>query len=186
VHIMLSLLAQYIRRTASFREAAHKILGIHEAATSRVVILDHAYKELAALSVRQDELIRQALRCAENRLFRAAHVMVWAAIMDFIEEQIERKGLRSLKKVRPNWKISSIQDTRELYPEYQIIEAGRDMGLYSRSLCKALHGLLNKRNECAHPSDYFPDLNQTLGYISEIINRIEMILPGKQQSQISV
>jgi hypothetical protein len=40
---------------------------------------------------------------------------------------------------------------------------------------KALHGLLNRRNECAHPSEYFPDLNQTLGYVSELFSRIEWL-----------
>ena len=40
---------------------------------------------------------------------------------------------------------------------------------------KALHGLLNRRNECAHPSDYFPDLNETLGYLSELFQRIEYL-----------
>jgi hypothetical protein len=37
---------------------------------------------------------------------------------------------------------------------------------------KALHGLLSRRNECAHASDYFPDLNETLGYVVELFQRI--------------
>jgi hypothetical protein len=37
---------------------------------------------------------------------------------------------------------------------------------------KALHGLLNKRNECAHPSDFYPDMNGSLGYISELLSRV--------------
>lgn len=42
---------------------------------------------------------------------------------------------------------------------------------------KALHGLLNRRNECAHPSEYFPDLNETLGYIGELFKRIKQLQP---------
>ena len=64
---------------------------------------------------------------------------------------------------------------REKYPEFQIIEAAKDMKILTKSEMKALHGLLSKRNECAHPSEYFPDLNETLGYISELLNRIGKI-----------
>ncbi len=42
-------------------------------------------------------------------------------------------------------------------------------------MMKALHGLLNKRNECAHPEDYYPSLNDTLGYLDEIFKRIGML-----------
>jgi hypothetical protein len=45
----------------------------------------------------------------------------------------------------------------------------------SKSERKAFHGLLNRRNECAHPSDFFPDMNQSLGYISEIVSRLEAL-----------
>ncbi len=37
---------------------------------------------------------------------------------------------------------------------------------------KALKGLLTERNECAHPSDYEPDLNETLGYVSKVLKRV--------------
>lgn len=101
--------------------------------------------------------------------------MVWAAMMDFIEQRIVLDAFKKLRKIRPNWNVRSIEALRESYPEYQIIDAGKDMALYSKTVAKALQGLLNKRNECAHPSDYYPDLNQTLGYISEVMSRIEMI-----------
>jgi hypothetical protein len=55
---------------------------------------------------------------------------------------------------------------------FQLIEAARDLGLCTRTEMKALHGLLNKRNECAHPSDYFPLVNETLGYVAEVLQRI--------------
>ena len=38
---------------------------------------------------------------------------------------------------------------------------------------KSLHGLLSKRNECAHPSDYEPEFSETIGYVSELLNRIK-------------
>ncbi len=166
---------RYIKCCKTFTAAAHDILGMHETSPSRIVILDDAYRNLDILSVKQDELIRQGLRCLENKLYRAAHVMVWSAMIDFIEELILKAGMKKLKNIRPNWSFSSIEDIRENYPEYQIIQAGKDLELYSKNFCKAIQGLLNKRNECAHPSNYYPGLNESLGYISEIINRIKTL-----------
>jgi hypothetical protein len=66
---------------------------------------------------------------------------------------------------------------REYVNEFQLIEATLDLGLSTKNEVKALHGLLNKRNECAHPSNYYPQLNETLGYVSEVLQRIKTLQP---------
>ena len=53
--------------------------------------------------------------------------------------------------------------------------SGKSTGLTSKTVTKALLGLLNKRNECAHPSEYYPGLTETLGYVTELLQRIEAI-----------
>lgn len=171
------MLTQYLKRALLFERDAHTILAIHESAPSRLILLEDTYKKLGVLSVRQDELFRQALRCIENELFRAAHVMAWAGFMDYLEDKIASDGLKQLRSIRTNWKVGNIEELRENYPEYQLIEAAKDLGLCSRTEMKGLHGLLNKRNECAHPSDYFPLLNESLGYISEILQRVAHLQP---------
>ena len=171
------MLSELLGRVRAFQREAHQVLSVHEAAPSRIVLLEHTYRRLGALSLRQDELLRQALRCIENELFRAAHVMAWAGFMDFLEEKMASDGLKKLQAMRPAWKASSIEELRESVVEYQLIEAARDLGLCSKTEGKALHGLLNKRNECAHPSNYFPSLNESLGYASEILQRIGQMQP---------
>lgn len=166
-------------RTRKFEKVAHSILGTHETSPSRIVLLENTYKQLSGLSLKQDELFRQALRCVENQLFRASHVMAWAGFMDFLEEKLSSDGFAKLKHSRPNWKFKSPEDFREQQTEHAIIEAAWDVGLCTKSEMKALHGLLNKRNECAHPTDYFPDLNETLGYFSELLKRIRVLQPKK-------
>jgi hypothetical protein len=161
-----------LARTIS--ENAHKILSKHESSKSRVILLEDTYNKLETLSIKQDDLLRQAMRCVDYELFRASHVMAWSAMADFIEEIIERDSFSSINKIRPKWNIGNKHDLRERFPESQIIDAMKDAKIISKNFSKALHGLLNKRNECAHPSDYYPDLNATLGYISEIIQRINM------------
>lgn len=169
------MIRNLLSKARAFEQEAHVILSYHETSLSRVVLLDETYKALGQLSLRQDELFRQALRCLEGQLFRAAIVMAWAGFMDYLEEKIISDNFNKLRKVRPNWPTKTIEDLREHVPEYQIVEASKDMALCSRNETKALLGLLNKRNECAHPSNYSPDLNESLGFISEVLHRIEML-----------
>jgi hypothetical protein len=174
---MMDTARSYVGKARAFESEAHSILAAHETSVSRVIVLDATYRDLAALSLRQDELMRQALRCVETGLFRAAHVMGWAAFMDFIEDKLGSDGLKRVKAERPAWKGSSMAEMREYVPEMQLVEICRDLGLCTKNETQALVGLLRKRNECAHPSNYFPGLNETLGYLSELLQRIKMLQP---------
>jgi hypothetical protein len=96
--------------------------------------------------------------------------------MDFIEEKILAKGFSLLHSIYPAWsKFKTLEELRENVPEYQLVECTKELKICSKTEVKALHGLLNKRNECAHPSDFYPELNESLGYISEIIKRISQL-----------
>lgn len=170
-------LDQVLGRARAFEREAHGILAVHEAAPSRLVLLEDTYRRLTALTLRQDDLLRQALRCVENELYRAAHVMAWAAFMDFLEEKLASDGLVKLRSLRSAWKASSVEELRENVVEHQLIDAARDLGLLGKTEAKALQGLLSKRNECAHPSSYFPGLNETLGYVAEVLNRVGQLQP---------
>ena len=163
----------FLGKIQRFEKESHIIFSSQEMAKSRVVNLGHTYKRLSGLSLNQDELFRQALRCVENELYRAAHVMAWAGFVDFLDEKLASDGFIKLKTERPKWSFSSLEDLREISTEFARIEAVKVVGLCNKTEMKAFHGLLNKRNESAHPSVYYPDLNETLGYISELLKRIE-------------
>jgi hypothetical protein len=160
---------------------ARRLLARHEASASRTVTLEDSYARLAKLSLRQDEAFRECLRAIEATLFRAAHVIGWAGFMDFLHEYLAADGLKALKDVRPKWNLSGLDDLRD-WGDFQVIEAGRDAHFYSKTTMKALHGLLGRRNECAHPSDYYPDFNQTLGFIAELFQRIEFLQSKRPQT----
>lgn len=166
---------RYVTKVLKVRSEAHSILSMQENSRSRVISLEESYNKVENLSVKQDDLFKQSLRCIENELYRAAHVMGWAAFIDYLETIIEEDNFVSLNISRPKWNIKSLIQLRESYPEAQIIDAMRDANLIGKSEAKAFHGLLTRRNECAHPSDYYPDLNSSLGYISEILKRIELL-----------
>ena len=171
MHQIPTILAQ----VQGFQQEAHAILGAHETSKSRVILLEETYEKLTGFNLRQDELFRQALRCVENGLFRAAHVMAWSGFMDFLEDKVASDGFKKLRAARPKWRFKSLEDLREQFTEYAIIETSRVAGLCTKTEMKALLGLLNKRNECAHPSNYFPELNEALGYISELLQRVESL-----------
>lgn len=125
-------------------------------------------------------MLRQALRCLEEEVYRAAHVMAWAAIADYLEEYLAEDGFAKLNAARQKWKVIDLDDLKDRFGEHAIIESMKEVKLITKGQMKALHGLLSKRNECAHPSGYFPDLNQTLGYVSEILSRLRTLQAKRQ------
>ena len=128
------------------------------------------------MTQRQSSLFNESTEALEHGLYRSAHVLSWAGFIDYLEQKIASDGLVLLKKVKPELnKYSSIEEIAEHVAEYYLIEYAYQMKLLTKKEKGVLHGLLSKRNECAHPGDYQPDMNETLGYISELLNRIEVL-----------
>ncbi len=172
---MTYLLDEVLKRVSQMEEEAIGVLGNHDAATSaRVITLEETYGALSRLSVDQDELFREALRAVEMELFRAAHVLAWAGFVDFLHQYLWDHFETALQEEREAWKLKSPEDLRER-SDHAVIETGRAVGAYRKTVMKALHGLLNTRNECAHPTGYYPGLNETLGYISGVFGRISFL-----------
>lgn len=168
-------LQTWANRLSRFENEAHDIFGVIESSVSRKVTLDQSYVKLDGLSLQQDEIFRQALRCVENQLYRAAHVMAWAGLVDCLQMLAASDGFSALNRARLKWQLSSIEQLAENYTEHAVIEALQAAKIITKREMKALHGMLSKRNECAHPGAYFPSYNETLGYISEIFSRIEKL-----------
>lgn len=104
-------------------------------------------------------------------------MLAWAGFIDYLHELLIPAHLAALQAALPKWGLRSAEDLCE-HAEYQVIEAGRTVSVYNKTTMKALHGLLDKRNECAHPTGYFPDLNETLGFIGELFNGIQKLQPS--------
>ena len=172
---MLEVLRNFLTRARAFENESHSILATHETTVYRVITIEDTYSILTKLSLQQEKLFREALRCVENQLFKAAHVMAWAAFMDYLEDKMIAEYLVDIKIVRQKWSINSKEDLREQATEYLLIAVCREVKLFNKNEEKAFQGLLNTRNECAHPSGYSPALNETLGYISQLLNRINTL-----------
>ena len=119
----------WAEKLARFQAEAVSQFSTIESSPERRFTLDKSYLSLKRLNIKEDELFRQALRCIELEVYRAAHILAWCGYMAIVGKAEQ----------------------------------------------KAMFGMLSKRNECAHPTDYFPDLNQSLGYIAEIFSRLEKL-----------
>ncbi len=160
---------------ASFQEDLAKHLAKRERSVHRVMTLEESYRKLTSLSLKQDELMREALQCLEAGFYRPAHVGAWAATIDYCHEwATEPARLAKIKSVRPKTKLD-VQDDFHDMTDHAFFEALKAAGLIPKSVMKGFHGLLNKRNECAHPEDYKPSVNDTLGYVDELMKRMDYL-----------
>lgn len=167
--------AEILTACDRFKTDAEEILGFSETSVHRVAGLSVSYERLDAISAMQSDMLRQALRCVEVGVFRGAHVLAWAALADYLQRRAAEDGFTALSTVRPKWGISTLDDLRDTIGEHNLIEGMHSASLITKSEKKTLLALLTKRNECAHPTDYFPDLNQSLGYVSECISRLDSL-----------
>lgn len=149
-----------------FNEATDSILAKYELSPKRAIVIEKTYRDLNALNSKQEQLIRESLKCIEVKLFRASHVLAWAALIDFLEDLLIRKVYTSTSK----------DELQDKYGDSNILDQLKSHKILTTIREKSLRGLLNKRNECAHPSSYNPDINQTLGYVSEVIDRLRSLM----------
>jgi hypothetical protein len=169
-------IADLVDSVYSFRNEAEKILGFSEHSVHRLADVSRSYGELDSLTALQADMLRQSLRCIEVGVFRGAHVLAWASLADYMQILAGRDGFVRINLKYPKWNLNSIEDLRDSIGEYQLVEGLNGSGIITKNEKKALHGLLNKRNECAHPTDYYPDLNQALGYVAECIMRLKAMI----------
>jgi hypothetical protein len=166
------------RVVSKLRTEINSILSKHETSKTRIITIEQTKARVGSLSIKQEELLNDSIICLEHGLFRASHVMAWASFIDFLEEKMSSDGLVKAKTTRADWcKYGSIEEVREYVGEYTIIEVAKGIGLISKSEMKRMHGFLSIRNECAHPSNFYPNLNEALGYLSNILQLISGIKP---------
>lgn len=176
--MLLDPVHKIVRQVDAFRVSAHEVLSRHEVASeSRVISLESTRRQLQGLTLNQSDLLREALDCIELGKFRAAHVAAWQALIDLLTEKIASDGFVALGGVRTRWPaFATVEELREFTNEHELVNVAKDLGLIAKSEVRILHGMLSERNECGHPSSYHPGLNESLGYVAKIMNRMEKML----------
>ena len=129
-----------------------------------------------SIDLAESELLKLAQKCVDHDLYLPAYVMAWAAFMEFLFEKLSADGLVALRALHPAWQGDNIREIAEYVPEREFVESLKPLGFCTKNEQSGFVSLLQRRNECAHPtSGYRPGLNETLGYISELLNRTKAL-----------
>ena len=165
-------IGRILESARAFETEAHQLLATEETSPSRVITITATYNKLNNLSLKQDELFRQAIDCAKYGFYRAAYVLAWAGAVDVIFDVLT-ENFAALREAKPDWKGADVHEMAEYKPDYEFVRVLKELNLATKNQAKTFHGLLHQRNECAHPTDYTPDVNTTLGYITEVLNAVK-------------
>jgi hypothetical protein len=164
-------LFDWTRRVASARRAAHLALARHEAAASRVVLLEDLAKSLSGAPVDVQDYFSEAVRCIENELYRSSVVMAWAGFFHLFTEALYAKHEADIRLKRPNWKFADLVELKEENSESQLLIVAKDVKFISNSKRRIYDGQLSTRNQCAHPTLYRPSLNEAIGFTDNMIRQ---------------
>ena len=103
----------YEERARAFEEEALRIFAKYDSPQARVFSLSSTRRKLSQLSLRQETLFDQAIRCAEFGLPRAAIVVAWSAFVNYYVHKLGDNVAR-IHELRPNWvKFRTIDDIVE-------------------------------------------------------------------------
>ena len=168
-----------VKEAEQFRKKANALLSKHETSPTRALDLQKTLKQITSLNLKQQDLLNESIECIRNGLFRAAHVIAWAAMADYLEEWLIEDKKGNLAQQRPNWNITTVEDMMEKATENQVIVTLRVCGYIRKNTEQSLITLLKRRHLCAHPSGYDPDLNMTVGFVSELRHWFSKLEKGR-------
>lgn len=169
-------IAEWRSKLLAFRDDVSGLLAnSDEAVASRAYNAHDALERVSKLSFEQADSLKQAVRSVEAGLNKAAFVLSWIALADLMLEVAVAK-IAEVKLARPKWKYTDKTSLAEDHGDYAIAQALKEAGVISKSEMKTLHGLLHRRNQCAHRSDVFPTANEALGFVDEALPSARALL----------
>ena len=124
------------------------------------------------------DYLDEAVRCYEGTMYRAAVLMVWAAVVEHLYTKIQERqgGIKAFeaanlarygtsKGYRPIRKKDDFLYLREA----QFIALGEDAGLFNKNARGILDDRLKLRNLCGHPTMYKPGRDETVIFIESLL-----------------
>jgi hypothetical protein len=127
------------------------------------------------------EYLEEAVRCYEGGMYRAAVLMVWAAVVEHLYTAIgaHRGGIKAFEAANFSRygtsaayrKIKKSDDLLYL-KEIQLIQLGEDAGLFNKNARLLLDEKLILRNRCGHPTQYKPGRDETVIFIESLLTNI--------------
>jgi hypothetical protein len=164
-------LPEFLKTVVTLETDSRHLLLTYELIQSRVKSLEPILERLDELNLEQSLLLHESVLAAQAGLFRASHVLAWIDFSDYLSKLVA-------PDTGSNSSPDSVDDEPRRPKDIALINIGRRLRLYNEATKKVLEGLLNDRNQCAHPSEYNPNLNDTMTFLGRLIGVMEAL--GKQ------
>jgi len=122
--------------------------------------------------------LEEAVTCYEQGLYRAAILMVWAAVIQHLYSTAgsHRGGVAAFEAASlarfgtsRNYREIKKQDDFLYMGERDFLTLGEDAGLYNRNARRLLHERLELRNLCGHPTGYRVGREQAVIFIESLV-----------------
>jgi hypothetical protein len=172
---------------AAFLAGLRTFQSLHEvpvtdSATEAPVQALYSLREAAKKApANYSDYLDEAVRCYEGGMYRAAVLMVWAAVVEHLYSTIEgqKGGIREFERANfgrygtaSNYKKIKKRDDFLYLREAQFIVLAEDAGLYNRNARTLLEEKLVLRNRCGHPTLYKPGREETVIFIESLLTNI--------------
>lgn len=127
------------------------------------------------------DYLDEAVRCYEGKMYRAAVLMVWAAVIEHLYATVEahKGGIKAFEAANFarfgtafNYKKIKKRDDFLYLRESQFIVLGEDAQLYNKNARLLLEEKLILRNRCGHPTLYKPGREETVIFIESLLTNI--------------
>jgi hypothetical protein len=128
-------------------------------------------REVAVLSAMSSSEFGTAHKALEQNLLRPAHVAAWNGYVALAIMRLADNDFDDLRKARPKWTGSSVEELAMRTPGRALIDLLVEFYLVDADQEFALAELLQRRNDCAHPTSFEPTIEQTTAYLDEILTR---------------
>ncbi|MRJ77557.1 hypothetical protein GEV29_13510 [Aeromicrobium sp. SMF47] len=111
----------------------------------------------------------EALECLSHELHRPAHVSVWNAFAATALTILAADEFGAVRAVRPSWKGTTVEDLSMHTSGELLLEMLSQLGLVDLAEVDDLGILLQRRDDCAHPTFYTPTSEETVVYVAEVV-----------------
>jgi hypothetical protein len=138
---------------------------------SPAAALDSLQDAVVAAPTDYRAYLEEALQCYRAGLYRAAILMVWAAVVQHLYSAAaaHHGGITAFQRANqnrfgtsPRYRQIKKQADFLYMGERDFIQLGEDAGMYNRNIRKLLYEKLELRNLCGHPTKYTPGRRRPL------------------------
>lgn len=118
--------------------------------------------------------VEEAVVCVEAGALRAGIVFLWAGVTRTLQNRILQFGVdpcnAALLKHDPKSRLIRRVDDFQYVKEKILLQVAQELGILDKSEKGVLETCLDLRNQCGHPSAYWPGQQKALAFVEDVMN----------------